>query len=176
MTNQFKVGCNFDFELINKVADLNEKYKGKAEVKEFFASPSSAAPMTARPDWRLPNISDKDFEKYVQLSLDKGISFNVVLNSIQPFMSKQNMVNHKEYIQNYVEVYLKVSLDTLRKRDKKGLYSGNTKEKQKDVTGITFNFEEPQTPDLIINNEGDISPEVQAMKIWNYASRKIVDN
>ena len=61
MINQFKVGCNFDFELINKVADLNEKYKGKAEVKEFFASPSSAAPMTARPDWRLPNISDKDF-------------------------------------------------------------------------------------------------------------------
>ena len=103
MINQFKVGCNFDFELINKVADLNEKYKGKAEVKEFFASPSSAAPMTARPDWRLPNISDKDFEKYVQLSLDKGISFNVVLNSIQPFISKQNMVNHKEYIQNYVK-------------------------------------------------------------------------
>ena len=103
MSNQFKVGCNFDFELINKVADLNEKYKGKAEVKEFFASPSSAAPMTARPDWRLPNISDKDFEKYVQLSLDKGILFNVVLNSIQPFMSKPSMVNHKEYIQNYVK-------------------------------------------------------------------------
>lgn len=83
---------------------------------------------------------------------------------------------NREYIQNYIEIYLKVSLDTLRKRDKKGLYSGNTKEKQKDVAGITFNFEEPQTPDLIINNEGDISPEVQAMKIWNYASGKIADN
>ena len=98
MINQFKVGCNLDWELIDKVAELNDKYKGKAEVKEFFASPTSAAPMTARPDWRLPNISDKDFEKYVKLSLDKNIYFNVVLNSIQPFMSKPSMVNHKKEI------------------------------------------------------------------------------
>ena len=73
MINQFKVGCNFDWQLIDKVAELNEKYKDKAVVKEFFGSPSSAAPMTARPDWRLPDMSDKDFEKYVKLSLDKGI-------------------------------------------------------------------------------------------------------
>ena len=49
MVNQFKVGCNFDWQLIDKVAELNEQYKDKAIVKEFFASPSSAAPMTARP-------------------------------------------------------------------------------------------------------------------------------
>ena len=77
MINQFKVGCNFDWELIDKASQLNDKYKNQAVIKEFFASPSSSAPMTARPDWRLPNMSNKDFEKYVRLCLDNNIYFNL---------------------------------------------------------------------------------------------------
>ena len=101
--NQFKVGCNFDPIIIDKAAELNEKYKGKAEIKEWFGSDAQNHLVTARPKWRLPDISKKDFEKFVRDSLDKNIVFNYTMNSIQPYGSKKEMVSHKKEIQDLVK-------------------------------------------------------------------------
>lgn len=101
--NQFKVGCNFDPAIIEKAAELNEKYKGKAVIKEWFGSDAQNHLVTARPKWRLPDISNKDFEKFVRDSLDKGIVFNYTMNSIQPYGSKKEMVAHKKEIQDLVK-------------------------------------------------------------------------
>jgi collagenase-like PrtC family protease len=101
--NQFKVGCNFDPVIIEKAAELNEKYKGKAEIKEWFGSDAQNHLVTARPKWRLPDISKKDFEKFVRDSLDKNIVFNYTMNSIQPYGSKKEMVAHKKEIQDLVK-------------------------------------------------------------------------
>ena len=101
--NQFKVGCNFDPAIIEKAAELNEKYKGKAVIKEWFGSDAANHLVTARPKWRLPDISSKDFEKFVRDSLDKGIVFNYTMNSIQPYGSKKEMVAHKHEIQALVK-------------------------------------------------------------------------
>ena len=101
--NQFKVGCNFDPAIIEKAAELNEKYKGKAVIKEWFGSDAQNHLVTARPQWRLPDISNKDFEKFVRDSLDKDIVFNYTMNSIQPYGSKKEMVRHKADIQNLVK-------------------------------------------------------------------------
>jgi len=101
--NQFKVGCNFDPAIIDKAAELNEKYKGKAIIKEWFGSDAANHLVTARPQWRLPDISNKDFEKFVRDSLDKGIVFNYTMNSIQPYGSKKEMVAHKKEIQDLVK-------------------------------------------------------------------------
>lgn len=90
---------------------------------------------------------------------------NVVCCTVSMFNSVRDW--NRSNIGNYYEIYLRVSLETLRKRDKKGLYSGDTAEIQKDVAGIDFKFEEPQNADLILNNEGETSPEEQALKIWN---------
>ena len=70
--NLYKVGCNFDFELIKIVKDLNEKYKGKAQVKEFFGSDAAHEEITARPGWRLPNISMIDLAKFVKEATAAG--------------------------------------------------------------------------------------------------------
>lgn len=66
---------------------------------------------------------------------------------------------NREHIENYREIYMKVSMDTLLKRDQKGLYSGNTNEKEKKVMGLHIAFEEPADPALVLENNGDRTPE-----------------
>lgn len=91
---------------------------------------------------------------------------NVICCTISMFDSVREW--NRENIQNYKEIYVKVSLDTLRKRDQKGLYSGITEEKQKEVVGIHMDIEEPKYPDLILENDGKRTPEEQAGKILGY--------
>ena len=56
----------------------------------------------------------------------------------------------KRIIDSAIEVYLKVSMETLMKRDKKGLYSSRVE----NLVGVTMKMEEPKTPDLVVNNDG----------------------
>ena len=57
-------------------------------------------------------------------------------------------------IENYKEIYIRVTPETLRSRDQKGLYSAG-----KNVVGIDLPFDEPKNPDIIIQNEGNENPE-----------------
>ena len=75
---------------------------------------------------------------------------------------------NRKNIRNYREIYVKVSMETLIKRDQKGLYSGTTKEKEKDVAGVHVDVEEPKNPDLILLNDGDKEPEEQVEKMVLY--------
>ena len=52
--------------------------------------------------------------------------------------------------EKYTEVYLKVSMETLMKRDKKGLYSSHAE----NLVGVTMKMEEPKTPDVLVHNDG----------------------
>ena len=101
--NLYKVGCNFDFELIKIVKDLNEKYEGRAKVVEFFGSDAEHEELSARPGWRLPKLSRDEFARYIKESREAGILFNYTMNSIQPYGSKVEMVKHKQEIQEYVK-------------------------------------------------------------------------
>lgn len=82
---------------------------------------------------------------------------------------------NREHIGDYREIYIKVSMDVLQKRDQKGLYSGNTKELEKEVTGIQIAFEEPDNPDLVLKNNGDKTPEEQVEKIMEYFEINLVE-
>ena len=64
---------------------------------------------------------------------------------------------NRENIPGYFEVYVKASMDTLRSRDQKGLYSRG----DRDVAGVHFQIEEPKCPDLILENDGQKTPEEQ---------------
>lgn len=55
----------------------------------------------------------------------------------------------------YTEVYLKVSMDTLMKRDKKGLYSSHAE----NLVGVTMKMEEPKNPDVLVHNDGQENVE-----------------
>ena len=56
---------------------------------------------------------------------------------------------NRENIAGYFKVYVKASMETLRQRDQKGLYSSG----EQDVAGVYFQAEEPRTPDLILEEE-----------------------
>lgn len=101
---------------------------------------------------------------------------NVVCCTISMFDSVREW--NRANIRNYKEIYVRVSMDTLRKRDQKGLYSGITEEKHKEVVGIHMDIEEPKQPDLILDNDGERTPEEQAeiiegnlLKVRNSNSR-----
>ena len=53
-------------------------------------------------------------------------------------------------------------METLRRRDQKGLYSREIQ----DVAGVHFQVEEPKTPDLILENDGQRTPEEQMALMW----------
>lgn len=101
--NYYKVGCNFDPELINVVKDLNEKYKNHGRIVELFGSDRDTEEVTARPGWRLPKISKEYFADYVKKLNNIGVKFNFTMNSIIPYGSKVEMVKHKKDIQDLVK-------------------------------------------------------------------------
>lgn len=59
-------------------------------------------------------------------------------------------------IENYVEIYIKVSMETLVRRDQKGLYTSG----EKNVVGVDLPWDEPKNPDIVIENEGNEAPEI----------------
>lgn len=101
--NEYKVGCNFDYELLSLIAELNDKYEGKAKVVELFGSDADHAEIAARPEWRLPRLTKEEFASYIQAANKLGLKFNYTMNSIQPYGSKVEMLKHKKDIQDYVK-------------------------------------------------------------------------
>lgn len=61
----------------------------------------------------------------------------------------------------FLEVYVKVSLEEAIKRDPKGLYKKALAGEIKNFTGVDDPYEEPESPDLVIYNEG-VPPEAGA--------------
>lgn len=90
---------------------------------------------------------------------------NVICCTISMFDSVREW--NRKNIDHYKEIYVKVSMETLLARDQKGLYSGHTKEKQKEVAGIHVDIEEPKCPDLVLENNGKATPEEQVERIWS---------
>ncbi len=80
-----------------------------------------------------------------------GQGIDVVVCSIAMYGSVRQW--NRANIPNYKEIYIKASQDTLLQRNQKGLYTGG-----KNVVGIDLPFEEPQTPDIVLPNDGDRTP------------------
>lgn len=66
--------------------------------------------------------------------------------------------NRRE-IRNYKEIYLKVDMEELIRRDQKQLYSRALKKEIDNVMGINIPVEEPKNPDIIVDNSGKDAPE-----------------
>lgn len=62
---------------------------------------------------------------------------------------------NRAHIEKYKEIYVKVSMETLRKRDQKGLYTTGVKQ----VVGVDLPWDEPDSSDVVIENDRDEAPE-----------------
>lgn len=62
---------------------------------------------------------------------------------------------NRENIENYREVYVKVTRETLYRRDQKKLYSSGAK----NVVGVDLPWDEPRHSDVVVQNDGSETPE-----------------
>lgn len=102
MVNEFKLGTNFDMDLLESIINLNQ-LSTKNKVTEMYGSDRYHSKLAARPGFRLPDIDHYQFEAYVKKAKDAGINFNYTMNSIIPYGSKGNLVEHVDEVVEFVK-------------------------------------------------------------------------
>jgi len=93
---------------------------------------------------------------------DQGI--DVVCATISLFRECQEW--NRRNIEGLHEIYLRVPMDILIKRDQKQLYSRATRGEIKDVMGVDLAADEPLAPEAIVVNDGTHSPQEIAASLY----------
>ncbi|MCE4599793.1 MAG: adenylyl-sulfate kinase [Desulfurococcales archaeon] len=88
----------------------------------------------------------------------------VICSFVSPYREARRMVrNIIGEEAEFIEVYVKASLDTVIKRDPKGLYVKAMRGEIKHMTGISDPYEAPENPDLVIDTESTSPEEASKM-------------
>ena len=77
------------------------------------------------------------------------------ITTIVPLISpyQETRKNARKEIPNFVEIYVKASLETCTKRDPKGLYQKAKAGEIQNLTRLQSPYEEPQNPELVLDTE-----------------------
>ncbi len=78
-----------------------------------------------------------------------GQGFDVICATISMFEDARRW--NRENIERYVEVYVRVAMQELVRRNQKNLYDPATRE---EVWGVALEPELPQSPDIVLDNDG----------------------
>ncbi|MEH1929762.1 MAG: adenylyl-sulfate kinase [Nostoc sp.] len=81
----------------------------------------------------------------------------VIVSAISPYKETREEV--RQMTGNFVEVYVKASLNICEKRDVKGLYAKARSGEIKQFTGIDDPYEEPVNPEITCNTEQETVDE-----------------
>jgi adenylylsulfate kinase len=76
-----------------------------------------------------------------------------IVSAVSPYKEVRNFIRNE--IGNFIEVYVKCSLDTCIKRDCKGLYKKALNGEMNNLIGLQTPYEEPINPELIVDTERD---------------------
>ena len=93
-------------------------------------------------------INAERISKLTKYLSDEGI--NVIGSILSNFPKWQNW--NKKNIKNYKQIFLKVNLSTLLKRDTHNLYKNALKGKTKNVVGLDLKFRKPIKSSIVIDN------------------------
>lgn len=88
-----------------------------------------------------------------KLLADQG---HIVIFATMSLFSEVQKWN-RENFPAYLEVFVDVPMDILKKRDFNGLYSRAEQGLIENVVGVQLAYDLPERPDLVIDNSGDIS-------------------
>lgn len=115
------------------------------------------------PDDRKENI--RRIGEVAKLFVDSGLF--VITAFISPYREDRDMVRAMLPEREYIEIYVKCSIDVCEQRDPKGLYKKARVGEIKDFTGISAPYEEPAVPELVIETDKqDI--EISVKKVIMY--------
>jgi len=89
--------------------------------------------------------------------------------AISPYRSVRD--HNRQLIGNFIEVYVRCSIEALTRRDVKGLYKKALAGEIKNFTGISDPYEEPENPEIIVDSEKETEEE-SLNKILEYMEKK----
>jgi adenylylsulfate kinase-like enzyme/phosphohistidine swiveling domain-containing protein len=89
---------------------------------------------------------------------------DVVCPTISLFHEVQRW--NRENIPGYCEIYLRVPMDELQRRDSKGIYAAAHRGDLRDVVGLDVPAEVPEAPDLTLDNFGALDSSGAVEQIW----------
>jgi adenylylsulfate kinase len=104
-----------------------------------------------------------------KLFTDAGVI--VLASFISPYRRDRDAVRANLAPGDFVEVYVKVSVEAAEKRDPKGLYKKARDGQIKGFTGIDDPYEAPDRPELVVDTEA-LSPEEGARAIVGFLESK----
>lgn len=98
-----KVGCNFDPELLDKLAALNAKYpNNRVRVGELYGSLPSVNPIgTARPSFRLQDGDETFLQEYVKKATANNFVINYTLNT--SMVDPRELLKHEQEIAKFLQ-------------------------------------------------------------------------
>src|ERR1035441_1849681 len=92
--------------------------------------------------------------------------FDIVCSTISLFHDVQRW--NRENIARYHEIFVRVPLEELKRRDIKGIYGDDRR--AANVVGLDIPAETPEAPDLILDNHDSLEPEEAVRLILDRAS------
>jgi adenylylsulfate kinase len=93
---------------------------------------------------------------------------------ISPFRSDRERVRHLVAPEDFLEIYVKCTLEVCESRDAKGLYRRARAGEIKEFTGISSPYEEPLDPELVIDTTTMSIDECVATVLALMASRELI--
>lgn len=107
------------------------------------------------PEGRKENL--RRIAEAAKLFIDAGVvTLAAFISPLQKDREKIKQIVGKE---NFIEIYVKASVEVCEKRDVKGLYQKARNGEIKNFTGISAPYEEPENPDVIVNSEKETIAE-----------------
>jgi adenylylsulfate kinase len=104
-----------------------------------------------------------------KLFTDAGVI--VIASFISPYRVDRDAVRSNMAAGDFVEVYVKVSVEAAAKRDPKGLYKKAMAGEIKNFTGVDDPYEAPVKAEIVIETE-HVSTEEAAQQMMNYLDQK----
>lgn len=107
------------------------------------------------PEGRKENL--RRIAEAAKLFIDAGVvTLAAFISPLQKDREKIKQIVGKE---NFIEIYVKASVEACEKRDVKGLYQKARNGEIKNFTGISAPYEEPENPDVLVNSEKETIAE-----------------
>lgn len=107
------------------------------------------------PEGRKENL--RRIAEAAKLFIDAGVvTLAAFISPLQKDREKIKQIVGKE---NFIEIYVKASVEACEKRDVKGLYQKARNGEIKNFTGISAPYEEPENPDVVVNSEKETIAE-----------------
>jgi bifunctional enzyme CysN/CysC len=91
----------------------------------------------------------------------------VLVSFISPFREERRMARELMAEGEFIEVYVKASVEVCQARDPKGLYARAIKGEIKNFTGIDSPYEAPQSPEITLDTT-ELDPEAAADRVVDF--------